>query len=112
MVARPLAIRGGEPGAKAADEPAARIMPPQTIEEQAKAKAAEDAKAKAAEDAKLKAACMTSSSSNFQGMAKGASAMDGGERGRQRGVQWTARLAPAWSEGQDARSGRRASPSR
>jgi len=48
VVAWPLVICGGELGAKAAAEPAACILPPQVIEEQAKAKAAEDAKLKAA----------------------------------------------------------------
>ena len=48
VVAWPLVICGGELGAKAAAEPAACILPPQAIEEQAKAKAAEDAKLKAA----------------------------------------------------------------
>jgi len=48
VVAWPLVICGGELGAKAAAEPAACILPPQAIEEQAKAKAEEDAKLKAA----------------------------------------------------------------
>ncbi|MFQ5574245.1 MAG: phage minor head protein [Terriglobia bacterium] len=48
VVAWPLGVCGGELGAKAAAEPAACILPPQAIEEQAKAKAAEDAKLKAA----------------------------------------------------------------
>jgi len=46
VVAWPLVICGGELGAKAANEPAACIIPPQTIEEQAKAKSEEDAKLK------------------------------------------------------------------
>lgn len=41
-----LVICGGALGAKAAAEPAACIIPPQTIDEQAKAKAAVDAKLK------------------------------------------------------------------
>ena len=48
VVAWPLVICGGELGAKAAGEPAACILPPQALEEQAKAKAAEEAKLKAA----------------------------------------------------------------
>ena len=48
VVAWLLVICGGELGAKAAAEPAACILPPHAIEEQAKAKAEENAKLKAA----------------------------------------------------------------
>jgi hypothetical protein len=46
VVAWPLVICGGELGAKAAAEPDACILPPQTVEAQAKAKSEEDAKLK------------------------------------------------------------------
>jgi len=48
VVAWPLVICGGELGAKAAAEPAACILPPKTIEKQAKAKSEDDAKLKTA----------------------------------------------------------------
>lgn len=70
VVAWPLVICGGELGAKAAAEPAACIIPPQTIEEQAKAKAAEDAKLKAAFEGGQIADLNTLSVKQLQTLAK------------------------------------------
>ncbi|GAB4303509.1 MAG: hypothetical protein Fur0034_19520 [Desulfuromonadia bacterium] len=70
VVAWPLVICGGELGAKAAAEPAACIIPPQTIEEQAKTKAAEDAKLKAAFEGGQIADLNTLSVKQLQTLAK------------------------------------------
>jgi len=70
VVAWPLTICGGELGAKAAAEPAACIIPPQTNEEQAKANAAEDAKLKAAFEGGQIADLNTLSVKQLQTLAK------------------------------------------
>jgi SPP1 gp7 family putative phage head morphogenesis protein len=70
VVAWPLGVCGGELGAKAAAEPAACILPPQAIEEQAKAKAAEDAKLKAAFESGQIADLNTLTVKQLQTMAK------------------------------------------
>ena len=70
VVAWPLAICGGELGAKASAEPAACIIPPQTIEEQAKEKAAEEAKLKAAFEGGQIADLNTLSVKQLQTLAK------------------------------------------
>ncbi len=70
VVAWSLAICGGELGTKAAAELAACIIPPQSIEEQAKAKAAEDAKLKAAFEGGQIADLNTLSVKQLQTLAK------------------------------------------
>jgi SPP1 gp7 family putative phage head morphogenesis protein len=70
VVAWLLAICGGELGAKAAAEPAACIIPPQAIEEQAKTKATEDAKLNAAFEGGQIADLNTLSVKQLQSLAK------------------------------------------